>query len=211
MADLFSDIRPAQAWHGDGVLHLPGFARDLDLSSDLSRLVAASPFRHMKTPGGRAMSAAMTNCGACGWVSDKRGYRYSDHDPMTGQPWPDMPVHWRELACQAATAFGAPDFKPDACLVNRYGPGARMALHQDRDEADLCHPVVSLSFGATGEFMLGGLQRRDKPEIIRLEHGDGLIFGRAARLVYHGIKPIRAGQVSPLGEDRYNLTFRQAF
>lgn len=211
MADLFSGIRKAQDWHGDGVLHLPGFANALDIGADLLRLTRTSQFRHMKTPGGRAMSAAMTNCGSFGWVSDAKGYRYSDHDPLTGHAWPDMPQNWRSLAKQAADSFGASGFDPDACLVNRYCPGSGMALHQDRDETDLSQPVVSLSFGATGLFMLGGPDRRNKPETIRLEHGDGLVFGRTARLAFHGIKPVKAGQVSPLGEDRYSLTFRRAF
>lgn len=210
MADLFSHLRETHIWHGKGVLHLPGFAASNDLLPTLEAITETNPFRHMKTPGGREMPAAMTNCGQVGWISDAKGYRYSETDPQTGAQWPDMPPEFLKLAQAAAAEFGAPDYRPDACLVNRYAPGARMALHQDRDEADFRHPVVSISMGASAQFMLGGQNRTDPVEIIQLEDGDALVFGRDSRLAFHGIKPLKRGDHPALEPDRICMTFRCA-
>lgn len=188
------------------VVLLHGFAVPTeDYSAAVEVLSAAAPFRHLKTPGGRPMSAAMTNCGELGWVSDARGYRYESRDPLSGKPWPSMPALLRELAQRAAAAAGWPHFDPDACLVNRYVPGARMGAHRDADERDFSQPIVSVTLGAPAMFFWYGVRRAGSPLRLRLEPGDVLVWGGAARRGYHGVGP-------PLGEGsvRINLTFRKA-
>jgi alkylated DNA repair protein (DNA oxidative demethylase) len=194
----------------DGILVLPGFADAGAAMAHVEAIAAQAPFRHMLTPGGHAMSAAMTNCGPLGWVSDRRGYRYTPHDPVSGQPWPLMPDSLAAMATTAAGIAGFPGFTPDACLINRYAPGARMGLHQDRDEADFSQPVVTLSLGLPGIFQVTGPRRAGPGIDIRLENGDVLVMGGPARLFHHGIRPIRnPGQ--PMDSDhRISLTFRNA-
>ena len=191
---------------------LRGFAvpADSDLIADLREIVAQAPFRHMVTPGGHQMSVAMTNCGPLGWVTDRTGYRYDANDPEAGQPWPAMPAAFRELAAQAASRAGFTGFAPDACLINRYQPGARMSLHQDKDEQDFGAPIVSVSLGLPAIFLFGGLKRSDKPRRFRLEHGDVVVWGGPARLVFHGVAPLADGEHALLGRQRINLTFRKA-
>jgi len=210
MADLLSGLRPGETWHGEGVLHLAGFADAPSLWDALQPVLAAAPFRHLVTPGGKTMSVSMTNCGRVGWVSDRSGYRYDSQDPQSGRPWPDMPGAFREVAKRAAAAFGAGGFEPDACLINCYETGARLTAHQDRDEQDLGQPVVSVSLGLPGRFVIGGAQRRGPKQTVLLEHGDALVFGRSARLAYHGVLPIRAGSHDMTGSRRISLTFRKA-
>lgn len=176
----------------------------------LAQIEAASPFRHMHTPGGYRMSVAMTCCGDVGWITDQRGYRYTECDPLSGQPWPDMPQAWFELAQNAAQEAGFADFTPDACLINRYEPGAKMALHQDKDERDHRWPVVSVSLGLPAIFQFGGLQRSDMAQRVSLFHGDVLVWGNEDRLRFHGILPIAEGHHPLLGAQRINLTFRKA-
>jgi alkylated DNA repair protein (DNA oxidative demethylase) len=210
MTDLFPESRQDQAI-GPGALLLGGFAAaaaDAVLAA-IAAIGAQAPFRHMITPGGHAMSVAMTNCGSKGWVSDRRGYRYAPEDPDSGRPWPGMPAGLRCLAQQAAVRAGYPGFDPDVCLINRYQPGARMALHQDRDEGNLSAPIVSLSFGLTATFLWGGGERRIRPSRHLLQHGDAVVWGGPSRLIYHGVAPLPAGDVPGLGALRYNLTFRQ--
>jgi alkylated DNA repair protein (DNA oxidative demethylase) len=181
-----------------------------ELLAAVQQITAQAPFRHLVTPGGLTMSVAMTNCGALGWVSDRSGYRYDPIDPQTGQAWPAMPLLFRQLAREAAETAGFAGFAPDACLINRYAPGARLSLHQDRDEGNYAHPIVSVSLGVPAMFLWGGAQRADKTRRIALLHGDVVVWGRESRLYYHGIQPLKPG-VHPLtGEYRYNLTFRQA-
>jgi alkylated DNA repair protein (DNA oxidative demethylase) len=169
---------------------------------------AQAPFRHMTTPGGYRMSVAMTNCGPLGWVTNRSGYRYSSVDPESGKSWPDMPGCFVELASTAAAAGGFANFTPDACLINRYEPGAKMSLHVDKDEQDFTQPIVSVSLGLPAVFLFGGMKRADKPERIPLEHGDVVVWGGEARLRYHGVLPLKE---NPLyGAHRYNLTFRKA-
>jgi alkylated DNA repair protein (DNA oxidative demethylase) len=164
----------------------------------------------MVTPGGFRMSVAMTNCGGLGWVTDRKGYRYSAIDPESGRAWPAMPSSFRELAESAAAAAGFAGFTPDACLINRYSPGAKMTLHQDKDERDFSQPLVSVSLGLPAVFLFGGLSRKDKVERVSLSHGDVVVWGGAARLFYHGVMPVKEG-VHPLtGAYRLNLTFRRA-
>ena len=156
------------------------------------------------------MSVGMTNCGALGWTSSRTGYRYTCTDPLTGQPWPPMPACFAGLALRAATEAGFDHFKPDACLINRYEPGARMARHQDRDEDDLGAPIVSVSLGLPAVFLFGGLQRSDRPARWPLAHGDVVVWGGASRLAFHGVGPLADGEHHSLGTQRINLTFRRA-
>jgi alkylated DNA repair protein (DNA oxidative demethylase) len=213
-ADLFesvSDVRPAQEAMAEGAVLLRGFASPLetDLIAALRAIVEQAPFRHMMTPGGHQMSVAMTNCGRVGWVTDRTGYRYDTHDPEAATPWPPMPPAFRELAGQAALRAGFNGFSPDACLINRYQPGARMSLHQDKDELDLAAPIVSVSLGLPTIFLFGGLKRSDKPSRFRLQHGDVAVWGGPARLAFHGVAPLADGEHALLGRQRINLTFRK--
>jgi len=169
-----------------------------------------APWRHMLTPGGARMSVAMTNCGQVGWISDRRGYRYERVDPESGQPWPPMPAALRELAVRSAATAGFIGFEPDACLVNRYAPGTRLSLHQDRNERDLRAPVVSVSLGLPALFLFGGLRRADAAQRIALAHGDVLVWGGRQRLAFHGIAPLADGEHALTGRCRINLTFRRA-
>jgi alkylated DNA repair protein (DNA oxidative demethylase) len=164
----------------------------------------------MLTPGGFTMSVALTNCGQLGWTTDRHGYRYTSLDPQTGQPWPSMPDAFLELARAASRTTGFKGFAPDACLLNRYLPGARMSLHQDKDERDLGAPIVSVSLGIPAVFQFGGNERSDKPVRVPLFHGDVVVWGGVDRLRYHGIMPIKEERHPLLGEQRINLTFRQA-
>ena len=179
------------------------------LLTEIGRIEAAAPFRNMVTPGGRVMSVAMTNCGSVGWVTDRTGYRYDPLDPKTCEPWPAMPETFFRLAERAAEIAGYFRFKPDSCLINRYEPGSRLSLHQDRNERDFDAPIVSVSLGLPATFLWGGDARGDKPMRIRLFHGDVVVWGGSARLAFHGVDTLRGG-VSPAGAYRYNLTFRIA-
>jgi alkylated DNA repair protein (DNA oxidative demethylase) len=209
--DLF-DIGPSHERIADGAYHLRAFALDTAaaLLAEVQRIEAAAPFRHLETPGGFRMSAAMTNCGRAGWMSDRRGYRYTTHDPLRGQPWPPMPSIFSALAERAARAAGFEDFNPDACLINRYEPGARLTLHQDKDENDFRAPIVSVSLGLPAVFLFGGNARKDKHRRIPLQHGDVVVWGGPARLFHHGVLPIKDGHHRGLGRQRINLTFRRA-
>jgi alkylated DNA repair protein (DNA oxidative demethylase) len=197
---------------GPGTAILSGFA--LDYETEMAPLIQAisklAPFRHMITPGGFRMSVALTNCGKYGWVSDRKGYRYDTIDPETGQHWPGMPEHFRNLARFAAAAAGFPSFNPDACLINRYEPGSRLTLHQDKNERDFTQPIVSVSLGLPATFLFGGMERSDKTVRIPVDHGDVLVWGGPARLRYHGINPLKEGVHPAFGGFRYNLTFRAA-
>jgi DNA oxidative demethylase len=213
-ADLFAsvaDTRPPRESMAEGAVLLRGFARPVssDLIADINAIVTQAPFRHMVTPGGHSMSVAMTNCGDAGWVTDRSGYRYDANDPEGGKPWPAMPLSFRQLAAQAAAEAGFAKFSPDACLINRYQPGARMSLHQDKDEHDFGAPIVSVSLGLPAIFLFGGLQRSDKPRRYRLEHGDIAVWGGPARLAFHGVAPLADGEHAMMGPQRINLTFRK--
>lgn len=213
--DLLGEITaPPEAVEplAEGACLLRGFtaAEAPALMDALARMRETAPFRHMVTPGGYRMSVAMTNCGRAGWVSDARGYRYDPKDPATGDPWPAMPGPFRSLAERAAAAAGFPGFDPDVCLVNRYEPGAKLSLHQDKDERDFSAPIVSVSLGLPAVFLWGGTRRADRPRRIRLESGDVVVWGGPARLVYHGIAPLADGSHPLTGNCRINLTFRKA-
>jgi len=195
-----------------GAVLLRGFAtaESAALAADLRRVLARAPFRHMVTPGGLSMSVAMTNCGSYGWVSERTGYRYDAIDPESGKPWPPMPESFLKLAGEAAAAGGFPGFAPDACLINRYQAGAKLSLHQDKDEHDFGQPIVSVSLGVPATFLFGGAQRADKTRRVPVRHGDVLVWGGPARLNYHGVLPIRAAHHPFAGAHRINLTLRKA-
>lgn len=210
--DLFDEPATEGAATTPGLTHLPGFALPLEqaLLADIGTIAAAAPFRHMHTPGGQRMSAAMTNCGAVGWVTDRKGYRYDPLDPTTGRPWPALPDSFARLAERAAALAGFERFRPDVGLINRYEPGARMSLHQDRDERDFSAPIVSLSLGLSATFLFGGLKRSDRPHRLPLQHGDVVVWGGAKRLAYHGIAPVAEGCHPVVGRMRLNVTLRRA-
>lgn len=195
-----------------GLTYLPGFALpyEKELLAEISQVTTAAPFRQMLTPGGQRMSAAMTNCGEVGWVTDRKGYRYDRLDPQTERPWPPLPESFGRLAELAAAEAGFGGFRPDVCLVNRYEPGARMSLHQDRDERDFSAPIVSVSLGLDATFLFGGLKRSDRPHRLPLAHGDVLVWGGAKRLAYHGVAPVADGCHPTVGRMRLNLTMRKA-
>lgn len=195
-----------------GAVLLHGFATAAApaLLAAMDEVLAQAPLRHMETPGGFRMSVAMSNCGALGWVSDRSGYRYDPHDPASGQPWPAMPAVFRQLATDAAAAAGYPGFAPDACLINRYAPGTRLSLHQDRNERDYGAPIVSVSLGLPATFLFGGLRRAERALRVPLRHGDVVVWGGPARLRFHGVLPLPAAQHPLTGACRINLTFRKA-
>jgi DNA oxidative demethylase len=193
----------------EGVFLLPRFADTTTLRTEIQRITSLAPLRHMMVKGGKAMSAAMSNCGSLGWTSDTNGYRYTAHDPLTAKPWPDMPPLFRELATRSAARAGFANFIPDACLINCYKEKAQMGLHQDRDERDFSQPIVSVSIGADAEFFFGGLKRSDPTEKLLLSDGDVLVWGGEARLRFHGVKSPRVSADSN-NYARINLTMRKA-
>lgn len=195
-----------------GAVVLCGYAQAYDtaLAAALSAIATQAPFRHMQTPGGFQMSVAMTNCGAYGWVSDAHGYRYATHDPDSGVPWPAMPPEFLSLAESAATAAGFNGFIPDACLINRYAPGTKLSLHQDKDERDFTAPIVSVSLGVPAVFLFGGQRRQDVCQRVPLTHGDVVVWGGPARRFYHGVLAVKNHQHPFAGAARINLTLRKA-
>jgi DNA oxidative demethylase len=211
MHDLFASEAVREAF-APGAVVMRGWALPLEtaLLAALEEIAVAAPFRRMVTPGGFTMSVAMTNCGKAGWVTDRTGYRYTATDPQTGRPWPAMPGLFLKLAGDAAAAAGYPSFVPDACLINRYEPGTRLSLHQDRNERDFAQPVVSVSLGLPATFQFGGAKRTDRPLRIPLHHGDVVVWGGPTRLNYHGVLELKDGEHSALGRLRLNLTLRKA-
>lgn len=197
---------------GEQTFVLRGFALPWldDILPALREVLKAAPFRRMETPGGHTMSVALSNCGQFGWSTDARGYRYVSDDPLTGRPWPALPEVLRRLAREAAAAAGFADFTADACLLNRYVPGARMSLHQDRNERDYTAPIVSVSLGLAAMFQLGGLQRSDRPIRVPLLHGDVMVWGGVDRLRFHGVLPLKEGVHPLMGPQRINFTLRKA-
>ncbi|WP_439535685.1 DNA oxidative demethylase AlkB [Methyloversatilis sp.] len=195
-----------------GAALLRGFALDdaAALLAAIDAVATLAPLRHMVTPGGYTMSVATTSCGELGWTSDAQGYRYAARDPHSGLPWPAMPALFGMLARDAAAQGGFPGFEPDACLINRYAPGARLTLHQDRNERDFGAPIVSVSLGLPATFLLGGIQRTDPTLKLHLVHGDVVVWGGPARLRFHGVLPLARGTHPATGVCRINLTFRKA-
>lgn len=215
MLDLFEMLgtpEPSAEIMAEGAVLLRSAALpfEADLLSALAQITEQAPFRHMVTPGGFVMSVAMTNCGAAGWITDRTGYRYDRNDPESGRPWPPMPECFLELAQSAATRAGYPYFRPDACLINRYEPGARLSLHQDKNERDFANPIVSVSLGLPATFQFGGLKRTDPVKRYALRHGDVAVWGGPSRLLYHGVPELKDGVHETVGRMRINLTFRGA-
>jgi DNA oxidative demethylase len=212
--DLLSSLEPIGDVEqiADGAVVLRRFARHQTaaLVATVDKIAAAAPFRNMVTPGGFRMSVAMTNCGSAGWVTDRKGYRYSPVDPTTGHTWPPIPASFQRLATNAAAAAGYPDFESDACLMNLYEPGTRLSLHRDENERDLTAPIVSVSLGLPAVFLFGGDRRGDRTRRIVLESGDIVVWGGSLRLVFHGVAPLAEGEHPLTGRRRINLTFRKA-
>lgn len=196
----------------EGAVLLRGWAAAQDAAwvAAVQQVAAQAPFRTMTRPGGAPLSVAMTNCGAWGWVSDAQRYSYSSTDPQTGLPWPAMPDFMAHQAAAAAAAAGYPGYAPDACLMNRYQPGAKLTLHRDEDEMDWEAPIVSVSLGLPCTFLWGGLTRQDAVRRVPLTHGDVLVWGGPTRMTYHGVNLLKPGQHHLLGGERWNLTFRMA-
>lgn len=193
----------ATVLHGLALPHVDALLRAIEA------VTRTSPFRFLTTPGGHVMSVGMTCCGRFGWVSEPRGYRYSELDPLTNVRWPAMPPVFLNLAAAAAAEAGFPDFVPDACLVNRYVPGARLSLHQDRHEKDAWAPIVSVSLGLRATFLFGGMERSDRARRIAVQHGDVAVWGGEDRFRFHGVMPLPRGIHPGLGAQRLNLTFRK--
>jgi DNA oxidative demethylase len=215
MRDLFNAIEaldPPRDAMAKGAVLLRGraLAFESEILAALHAISARAPFRHMTTPGGYVMSVAMTNCGAAGWITDRSGYRYDHLDPQSGLPWPALPDCFRDLARAAASDAGYPSFVPDSCLINRYEPGARLTLHQDKNERDYSHPIVSVSLGLPATFQFGGLKRTDPVRRFALRHGDVAVWGGPSRLYYHGVAELKDGEHGKLGRVRINLTLRGA-
>ncbi len=222
--DLFANQLPAMQEIVKDAYLLKKFASsdEVQILADLVQIIETAPFRHMLTPGSFVMSVAMSNCGDLGWVTDRKGYRYTRHDPLSNQLWPSMPASFKQLAQQAANNTGFDNFVPDACLINQYKIGARMSLHQDKNELDFNQPIVSVSLGLTATFQFGGFERADKTIKLSLEHGDVVVWGGESRLRFHGILPVKDSlnatfdaKVNSLQNDclarcRINLTFRKA-
>jgi DNA oxidative demethylase len=212
--DLFesvdTDIREELLLPGASVLRNFASSRAVSLMAAIEQVIGQAPLRNMTTPGGSTMSVAMSNCGALGWISDRRGYRYTARDPLSDRPWPKLPEALAGLATEAAATAGFVGFEADACLINRYCPGARMGLHQDRDEQDFDAPIVSVSLGLPAVFLFGGVTRSDKPLSVPLAHGDVVVWGGAARQNFHGVRPLKVGEHALTGPYRYNLTLRKA-
>ncbi|MBC7756758.1 MAG: DNA oxidative demethylase AlkB [Bdellovibrio sp.] len=211
--DLFDDLKPIKQEIINDVYLLQGFALGASerlLLIALQAVIINAPLCNMMTKMGFAMSAAMTNCGDLGWISDRKGYRYDGHNPLTNQPWPDMPASFLQLATSAAAECGYVNFVPDACLINQYIVGASMGLHQDKNEQDFSQPIVSVSLGIPATFQFGGLKRSDKTLKIPVNHGDVVVWGGEARLKFHAVMPLKANHHKALGDYRYNLTFRKA-
>lgn len=206
------DAEPRQEPLAPGAVVLRQFAapEETALLAALKDIASRAPFRHMVTPGGFRMSVAMTNCGPLGWITDRTGYRYDGIDPATGLSWPSMPDSFLRLATGAAKEAGFSEFLPDACLINRYEPGAKLSLHQDKDERDYDQPIISVSLGIPAVFLFGGLRRADKAIRVNLTHGDVVVWGGPARLRYHGVLPLKESRHPLVGGYRINLTFRKA-
>jgi alkylated DNA repair protein (DNA oxidative demethylase) len=199
------DIRPLS-----GFRLVPGYldrpAQEALLAALLTIFASAPVYRPRMPKSGKPLSVRMSNCGPLGWVTDEAGYRYQPMHPETGEPWPPMPA----IITDAWKALAAYRHPPESCLINYYGPAAKMGLHQDRDERDLAAPVVSLSLGDTCLFRIGGTKRSDPTRTLRLASGDAVVLGGEARLAFHGVDRIVPGTSTLLREGgRINLTLRR--
>lgn len=209
MSDLFSQTRPAKQQVFPDVWLLNNFVETERLKKEILHVSKQSPFRKMLTPMGHYTRVPLTNCGNMGWVSDLSGYRYSPNDPLTQKNWPQLPEIFLKLAKSAAKKSGYDCFEPNTCLINHYKIGFSLGAHQDKNETDFTHPIVSVSIGLTATFQIFGQTRSNKPVEIQLQDGDVLVWGKSARLIYHGVKSIKADKLNPKLTERFNLTFRK--
>ncbi len=212
--DIFSSLEDLAQTPIDlpaGTHYLKGFACKYapELIVAIKKITTYSPFRQIVTPGGKKMSVTITNCGTYGWISDRYGYRYSTVDPLSHQHWLALPSCFVELVNAALSHEHLPNYQPDACLINNYSVGAKMGLHQDKDEKNFTYPIVSVSLGLPALFLLGGLTRNITPRRILLQHGDIIILTQQSRLRFHGVLPIQPGYHAELQAQRINLTFRK--
>lgn len=207
MNDLFANHQATEILQD--IYLINGFADHHGLMSAIKRVVVKAPFRYMRTPGGKRLNISMTNCGDLGWISEPSGYRYAKYDPTTGEPWPKMPAEFFALAQQAAELCGFAAFKPNACLINHYHKGKELTSHQDKNEPDLSQPIVSVSLGMSARFQIYGDARHNKPQQIELYDGDVMVWGRSARLMYHGVKTTQSVPHQDLGFHRFNVTMRK--
>ncbi len=210
---LFEDSKLPRALP-EGVFHRPktaSFALQHELLAAVRDIARDAPFQHPRTRGGGMTAAAMTNTGDAGWWSDGAGYRYITRQPGSDKPWPAMPAVFKDAVRLALHGSPWPDFQPDACLINFYAPGAKMGLHQDKDEKDVTQPIVTLSLGDDADFLIGGTARTDKTTALVVESGDAVLMGPPGRLLFHGVRKIYPG-TSPLDglKGRISLTFRKA-
>lgn len=210
MQDLFSQQQPEKISICEDMWVLPRLAPEEQLCFDIHQICELAPLRHMVTKGGHTLSVAMTNCGALGWVSDRKGYRYQPDDPVSGANWPSIPDSFMRLAKTAAALGGYPAFQPDACLINRYEPGSQMSAHQDRNELDFSQPIVSVSLGLPARFFVQGPERKGKSISVDLVSGDVVVWGGRSRLYFHGVRRLKEGTHALFGSARFNLTFRRA-
>ncbi len=178
-------------------------------ADDIKRLIKVAPLRFMRTAGGKRLNISMTNCGDVGWTSSEQGYRYLSRDPASGKPWPKLPPSFAQLGTQIAALTGFEHFQPNACLVNHYQAGQKLNAHQDKNEPDLSQPVVSVSLGMSATFLIYGDERGNKAQKIILNDGDVMIWGRSARLMYHGVETKNTQPHPELGFHRFNVTLRQ--
>ena len=193
-----------------GMTHLPRFVDTRSVQPVIEALLSSSPLRRMETQRGHFMSVETSNCGSLGWVSDRRGYRYVEIDPLTGRPWPAMPEILQQIADRAAVAAGFSGFRPDSCLINHYLPGTQMGAHQDKDEKDFSAPIVSVSMGIDARFFVLGPERGGTSTSVDLSDGDVVVFGGPSRLFFHGVRKLKATSHKIFGASRWNLTFRKA-
>ena len=210
MNDLFDNLRPPIEEVYPNTFLLSGYADSAALLSEILRLASASPFRKMQTPMGHYTGIELTNCGAYGWVSDARGYRYEAIDPITNKPWPEMPTQFHQLAEDAAALAGFEKFDSNACLINHYQIGDKLGSHQDKDEGEFDSPIVSISIGLPATFQIFGKTRSGVEKEVELKDGDVMVWGGTSRLIYHGVKTIKQDKLNPQSTDRYNITFRKA-
>ena len=206
-----AEPQPPQAI-ADGAVLLRGWAavHDGEWMAAVQQVLAQQPFQAAYTASGLPMSVRTSNCGVWGWAASQSGYGYTRSDPVSGKPWPEMPLFLKQQAQALSAIAGYVGFDPDVCLINCYEVGAKMGLHHDADEKDKSAPIVSVSLGLPCTFVWGGLERSDPVRSFRLEHGDVLVWGGASRMVFHGVRPLQAGHHHLLGAQRWNLTFRMA-
>ncbi len=208
MSDLFAASNKVIEEIQKDVYLLRKFTSYDALIDDVKAVVTEAPFRFMHTPGGKKLNISMTNCGDLGWVSEPSGYRYVEKDPTSDLRWPPMPEAFKKLAYQAAELAQFEHFQPNACLINHYKQGKELTAHQDKNEPEVTQPIVSVSLGMSARFQIYGNSRNNKPFEIELYDGDVMVWGRSARLIYHGVKTNRSIPHPILGSHRINLTMR---